>query len=152
MIYRSSYRKVLILCVRKSVLFIHGAVHEISILSVRIGLQQRLWRVCAYAYAQTRQSLRCPHTPKATSLSKMFYYKIIYRGSYRKVLILCVRKYVLFIHGAVHEISVLSDRIGMQRRLWQVCAYAYAQTCQSLRCSHRQSRDINKSADPILDI
>ena len=41
-------------------------------------------------------------------------------------------------------------RIVEQRRLWWVCAFA--QTCQSLRCSHTQSMDVDWDWDQNLDI
>ena len=41
-------------------------------------------------------------------------------------------------------------RISEQRRLRRVCTYA--QTRQSLRCSHTQSMDADESSDQTLDL
>ena len=42
-------------------------------------------------------------------------------------------------------------RLGEQRRLRQVCAYAYAQTRQCLRCSHTQSMEVDEDLDQTLE-
>ena len=63
---------------------------------------------------------------------------------------------MLYYHGMVHIWVNARDfctyRIDEQRRLWRVCAYAYAQTHQSLRCSHTQSMDVDEGSDQSLDI